>query len=66
MVQDLRRLGIREGDQLLVHSSLSSLGWVFGGPQAVVQAGNAACKLFDMGEAVDYAKQWLMQHRLNG
>lgn len=38
MVQDLHSLGVREGDYLLVHSSLSSLGWVCGGPQAVVQA----------------------------
>ncbi|NIK71357.1 AAC(3) family N-acetyltransferase [Paenibacillus sp. BK720] len=38
IAQDLRKLGIREGDHLLVHSSMSSLGWVCGGPQAVVQA----------------------------
>ncbi|WP_127494856.1 aminoglycoside N(3)-acetyltransferase [Paenibacillus glycanilyticus] len=38
MVRNLRKLGIREGDHLLVHSSMSSLGWVCGGPQAVVQA----------------------------
>jgi len=38
MVQDLRELRIQRGDHLLVHSSLSSLGWVCGGQQAVVQA----------------------------
>lgn len=38
MVQELQALGIQEGDILLVHSSLSSLGWVCGGPQAVVEA----------------------------
>ncbi|NBD25705.1 aminoglycoside N(3)-acetyltransferase [Paenibacillus glycinis] len=38
IVRDLRALGAEEGDTLLVHASLSSLGWVCGGPQAVVQA----------------------------
>ncbi|MGW7207908.1 aminoglycoside N(3)-acetyltransferase [Streptomyces sp. NPDC054837] len=33
----LRELGVRDGEALLVHSSLKSLGWVCGGPVAVVQ-----------------------------
>ncbi|WP_017573050.1 aminoglycoside N(3)-acetyltransferase [Nocardiopsis halotolerans] len=36
--RDLTALGIVPGDTLLVHSSLSSLGWVCGGEQTVVQA----------------------------
>ena len=38
----LEALGIRAGDRLLVHSSLSALGFVAGGSQAVVEALMAA------------------------
>ena len=36
--RDLTRLGVRPGDILLAHTSLSSLGWVCGAEQAVAQA----------------------------
>ena len=35
---DLRALGVREGDALEMHSSYRSIGYVAGGPQAVVEA----------------------------
>jgi aminoglycoside 3-N-acetyltransferase len=38
IARDLRALGVEAGMVLEVHSSLSKLGWVCGGPVAVVQA----------------------------
>lgn len=36
--RDFLRLGLKPGMTVLVHSSLSSLGWVCGGPTTVIQA----------------------------
>jgi len=38
LVEDLRGLGLRRGSNVIVHSSLSRLGYVCGGSQAVVLA----------------------------
>lgn len=36
--KDFSRLGLKAGMTVIVHSSMSSLGWVCGGPVAVIQA----------------------------
>ncbi|WP_441351456.1 aminoglycoside N(3)-acetyltransferase [Tuberibacillus sp. Marseille-P3662] len=38
LANDLRRLGIKEGMTVMVHISMSALGWVCGGPMTVIQA----------------------------
>ena len=38
LIKDLKALGLGQGDIVFTHSSLSSLGWVEGGPQTVVDA----------------------------
>lgn len=38
LVDDLRALGLGDGDVVLVHSSLSRLGWVEGGAETVIDA----------------------------
>lgn len=38
LVIDFENLGLKKGMTVIVHSSLSSLGWVCGGPVAVIQA----------------------------
>src|SRR6476620_10567900 len=38
LLADLQRIGIKKGDSLLVHSSLSKIGFVEGGPKTVIEA----------------------------
>ncbi|MFX0054341.1 MAG: aminoglycoside N(3)-acetyltransferase [Candidatus Hermodarchaeota archaeon] len=38
IAQDLTRIGLHSGDVVVVHSSLSRIGWVVGGPVTVINA----------------------------
>lgn len=38
LARDLRKLGLRHGMTVIVHTSMSRLGWVPGGPQGVIEA----------------------------
>jgi aminoglycoside 3-N-acetyltransferase len=38
LAADLRRLGIREGGVVMVHTRMSAIGWVVGGAETVVRA----------------------------
>ena len=38
LIDQLHSIGVNEGDSLLVHSSLSKIGYVEGGAQTVVEA----------------------------
>ncbi|WP_258316933.1 AAC(3) family N-acetyltransferase, partial [Escherichia coli] len=38
LIEDFRNLGVQPGMTLLVHTSMRSIGWVSGGPVAVVLA----------------------------
>jgi len=38
LVADLKKLGVADGDTLMLHASVKSIGWIVGGPDVVIQA----------------------------
>jgi aminoglycoside 3-N-acetyltransferase len=67
LVEDLKKIGIVKGDSLLVHSSLSKIGFVKGGPKDVVDAlfeviGEEGTLLFPTFPASGRNKKHLEEH----
>src|ERR1043165_5143222 len=38
LITDLKKIGLKENDSVLVHSSMSKIGFVNGGPQTIIEA----------------------------
>ena len=64
LVYDLIKIGIRKGDSILVHSSLSKIGFVEGGPKTIIDAlaevvGDSGTLLFPAFSAPGRSKDYL-------
>jgi aminoglycoside 3-N-acetyltransferase len=67
LVNDFKKIGIEKGDSVLVHSSLSKIGFVEGGPRTVVDAlfeaiGDSGTLLFPAFPAKGRNKTYLNEH----
>jgi aminoglycoside 3-N-acetyltransferase len=67
LIEDLKKIGIKEGDSVLVHSSLSKIGFVAGGAQAVIESifetiGTSGTLLFPAFPAKGRNKDHLEEH----
>jgi aminoglycoside 3-N-acetyltransferase len=67
LTEDLKKIGVKEGDSLLVHCSLSKIGFVNGGSKEVVAAlreviGNNGTLLFPTFAAAGRNKTHLEEH----
>lgn len=38
LMQDLRQLGLRPGQLIMLHASVCAIGWIVGGPDVVLDA----------------------------
>ncbi|HRG37939.1 MAG TPA: AAC(3) family N-acetyltransferase [Bacteroidia bacterium] len=67
LLKDLRKIGLQNGDSVLVHSSLSKIGFVEGGPATLISAlfevvGTAGTLLFPTFPAKGRNKTHLEEH----
>ena len=67
LIEDLKKIGIKSGDSVLVHSSLSKIGFVVGGPETIVNAlfevvGETGTLLFPSFPAKGRNKTYLEEH----
>ena len=67
LVEDFKRIGLKSNDSVLVHSSLSKIGFVTGGPQTVIDAlfeviGSEGTLLFPSFPATGRNKTHLQEH----
>ncbi len=67
LIADLKKIGLKPDDSVLVHSSLSKIGFVEGGPKTIVDAlsevvGSEGTLLFPTFPAAGRNKTHLMEH----
>jgi aminoglycoside 3-N-acetyltransferase len=67
LVNDLEKIGIKKGDSVLVHSSLSKIGFVEEGPKTIIEAlfevvGESGTLLFPAFPAKGRNKTYLEEH----
>ncbi len=67
LIADFKKIGIKSGDSVLTHSSLSKIGFVIGGPQTIVEAlfevvGENGTLLFPSFPAKGRNKTYLEEH----
>lgn len=67
LVQDLKKIGIKKGDSILVHCSLSKIGYVIGGAETIVSSlfeviGEDGTLLFPTFPASARNKDYLEEH----
>ena len=56
IIEELKSIGLKENDVVMVHTSLKSMGYVCCGAQTVI-------RLMNQLELVDFSVQWMEKNR---